>query len=361
MSTAVAERDRKRNAGYRAPTQELRSDVLERKQALPYGHTHDYYHRAELVLRGVAGRMLLIKKTVEAHARKEFRSGFAKKFVRELEHSLGWAPNYRKGHSSTGIKKVVAKIEEEPSLAQGPSLEEIWAAARSDAKGIPERLEALSELMSTDASRVADFVASALATPVDTAWHRALVLFTERVKTADQTIRVRLLTGLRAHALLFRDAKDLGADPPLWAALRRYSSLVPTSEVTSLLDFLRSDDRPKTRQTALQGLQNILSTESLPDGAETAALKKRVSELAFKHLDDDLLGSPENAAMALNCYCAAVLADADTVELTNRLLGLARVELIAPAAKRILGRSRDIRNTPSLDWVLEQLSKTSTV
>jgi hypothetical protein len=243
----------------------------------------------------------------------------------------------------------------------GPvSIEDQWRVVRSDGRSVQERLEALTELVSATPKASADFISSELARPLDSAWHRALVMLAERVDTTDPSTREKLMGALRAHALLFRDALDVDADPPLWAALRRYSSLVPIGGVTSFLDFLRPEDRQKTKQTALQGLQNVLSSESLPDGERTAVLRGRIAELASKHLDPDLLGSPENAAMALNCFCAAVLAQADIEQVTDRFLALNRVGLIA-AARRILERARKSgANSSALDRVLGLLSRAPT-
>ncbi len=246
-----------------------------------------------------------------------------------------------------------------------PPADQLWRVARSASAQTQARMEALSELIvRVESAAVAEFIASDLLDAADSPWHRGLVLLAERVSASNQTTRDKLRRALLEHALIFRDAQDPGADPPLWAALRRYGSLVPIQDVPSFLAFLRPQDRNKTKQTVLQVLQNILSNELLPNGSDFTPLRKRIAELAQKHLDADLLGSAENAAMALNCYCTVVLADADAEEMTKRLLTLSRPGL-ATAATRILAsarkrRARAFDSSESLDRVLTLLQPPQT-
>jgi hypothetical protein len=184
------------------------------------------------------------------------------------------------------------------------------------ATGVPGqgREDAVAELVAREADGIGAFLVAELArAEAGTAWHALLVHGLERtpdVPSASRSQAARLLLEAARIARAARDAALLGS------ALRRFASLCDAAEIGSLLEFLRPGEPPAALQTALQGVANVF--ESGPPGTPTTeitALARRVSELARKYQDPDLLGSADNAALAMNAIVAVCALGVDEIPL----------------------------------------------
>jgi hypothetical protein len=204
---------------------------------------------------------------------------------------------------------------------------------KSDAP-VRNRLAALQELTRRDSPDLDRAILAGLRERgADERWKRALVVFAERTSPKDASVRSELVDELLAAAVELRDAADSGADEPMWAAIRMFGSLAPVARLHELLAFLRSQDRGTTRQVALQGMWSMLEGETPRESSELESVRKRVSELAAKYLDNDLLVSGPAVSLATFAYCVSVLLEASaSPELTKQLLSLGRPRMVARSA-----------------------------
>lgn len=170
-----------------------------------------------------------------------------------------------------------------------------------------------------------------------------LISYAELVEVSEPGLRAELADALITHARVLRDMNDTAADPPLWAALRRFASLAAPQRVEELLDFMRLEDPATTRQAALLGVHSIVELHALPEGAAADRLRMRVATLARKYLDLDWLTSGQNVALATTAFTAAVLAEVpDSGELVEQALGLKRERLLR-RAHAILAEAQSVR------------------
>lgn len=158
----------------------------------------------------------------------------------------------------------------------------------------------------------------------------------EQTRVSDPQQREDLRTLLLRHARQLRDTDDAAAEPLLWSAIRRFSSIAPPEQAFALVEFLRPSDRANVRQSALLGLYSILELRSLADHANSAHLRLRLTELARKYLDPDWLVSGQNSALALSAFTAAALAEVpDILELAHQLRSLKRDRLHRRAIEKL--------------------------
>ncbi|MBI3270405.1 MAG: hypothetical protein HYZ53_15455 [Planctomycetes bacterium] len=201
---------------------------------------------------------------------------------------------------------------------------------------IEDRVAALEELFHRPDRSLAECLVAALERgDLESDWRDVLLLGAECVEVRAVSLRARLGRALRRHCLCLRDDSRAKAVGPLCAGLRRYASLMPLAELPFWLEFLRPEDRVETRQVALQSLVNVLATEGPPPARpDLARVRARVLELAEKFLDPELVGTPENAALGLNAFCAAAaLAEEGTVALARKLVELRRPFLLRQAVR----------------------------
>jgi methylase of polypeptide subunit release factors len=194
--------------------------------------------------------------------------------------------------------------------------------------------EALEELVEREDPDMATYVASQLqnhALPPDV--RSALVFAAERSQCFEPDVRASLKKELLAQAIIFRDS---GEQRSLWAALRRFASLVPVTEVDGLLQFLRDEDEATTKQVALQGIQNIFSVDFPEPCAAVDRVRERAHRLAVELISPLGLSRQGGASLALQAFCAsAALLDPKLLVLAERLLLLERVYLVMRAVESL--------------------------
>jgi hypothetical protein len=162
---------------------------------------------------------------------------------------------------------------------------------------------------------------------------RALIFAAERSQCYDGPTRRSLTEVLLSQALVMRDA---GERQPLWAAIRRYASMVPVSEASALLQFLRDEDVPATKQAALQAIQHIFAVEVLGDHPVVRELCARVHILAEALTTPTCLSERGGPALALEAFCAAAsLGDVGLPSLAPALAGLGRPYLLERAEEHL--------------------------
>lgn len=202
------------------------------------------------------------------------------------------------------------------SIASGPAAER-WE-------------ECLFELVSRDDPGVAPYIADMLGTDnLSTETLGTLVIAAETAQSFEATVRESLKRGLFSAALRLRDAS---AERPLWAAIRRYASLVPMNEVQTLLTFLRDEDSLTTKQATLQAIQNIFSVENPADCSELQVIRDCVHAMATKAITPANLATSAGAAFALQAFgTAASLHDARIQDLLQPFVRTGRTDLEARA------------------------------
>jgi len=208
--------------------------------------------------------------------------------------------------------------------------------------------EALEELNAREDPYVAPFVAGMLqrdALSPEVA--RALVFAAAEADCFEADVRRSLADGLLKMALAMRDRGD---ERPLWAAIRRFASIVPVTEVDALLSFLRDNDTSTTKQLIFQCIQNIFSVDFPINCNAVNALRTRVHDLAIKVIDPsrirDAADVPHALAVALEAFCAAAaLRDRDLPSMRERLQSLGRSYLVTRATTFENSLPRDEQET----------------
>lgn len=199
--------------------------------------------------------------------------------------------------------------------ARGP-----WATVINPTHPIARRADALIQLCRTEDPQVRAFVILQLEAPFhDPAWLAHLVAAAEYLRFPDASMRERLRRALARHL-----ARLLVEDPHsevLWAVVRRYGSLLPAEEAERLI-LLLSPDRPaKTRQVALQAIEDIFLSLDVPAEAATPRLKTSVRSVAEELLDRGQASrSPADDALLMNALSvSACLGDQHAAELAGKL------------------------------------------
>lgn len=204
---------------------------------------------------------------------------------------------------------------------EGAARDEAWSAA-------------LSELVERQDPGLASYLAAELrARELSPAVRNALVFAAESTQCFDPDTRASITASLFAHAVILRDA---GEERPLWAAVRRYASMVPIEEADGLLAFLRDEDAPTTKQAALQGIQNIFTVDVADERAAVDRLRQRVHVLAEDLISPACLEVRGGPALALQAFCAAAaLLDPTLPALAGRLVELGRPYLLRRSEEHV--------------------------
>lgn len=194
--------------------------------------------------------------------------------------------------------------------------------------------DALAELTEREDPALSSYVIAHLqALDVSVAARNALIFAAERTQCYDPRARASLKDTLLTHAVAMRDA---GEQQPLWAAIRRYASLVPTVQADGLLQFLRGEDEPMTRHVALQGIESIFSVDVAEDCPAVSRLRERVHRLSTELLAAAGEAESGGNAFAVQAFCAAAaLVDPELPALADRLAALQRRYPVARAVKLV--------------------------
>lgn len=223
---------------------------------------------------------------------------------------------------------------------------ELWRFARSRRLSADARLRALKELIERGHADVPAFVTEQLhralrpreGAPGEPAraFRDGLLLAAERVVVRDPALRARLTDSLFYHAYELRGD---GASDALWAAIRRYASLVPARDAGRLLTFLGDELPSWTHQVVFQAIANVFHVEPPPDDAPLDALRARVVALAERYLcperpTEGLSGA--EMSLALTAFVAAAALGSEALpRLEERLLSLPERWLAAEARQRL--------------------------
>ena len=113
---------------------------------------------------------------------------------------------------------------------------------------------------------------------------RGCVKVAETLEVDDTEQRAALASGLLRTAKLLED--EHGSTPTSWAAIRRFATLVPTSRLTELGQFLQPGNEAETMQATAQALWHALSVDQ-DFGLGVLAVRTRT--LLNKYLEPDWL------------------------------------------------------------------------
>jgi hypothetical protein len=200
------------------------------------------------------------------------------------------------------------------------------------------RVSALRESVDRDAPFLPPLIVSLLSGPDLAAELRnALLWATERVQFRDPPAREQLAASLLRHAVALRQARPGPDEHAMWAALRRYGTLIheTEAELAPYLQFLE-DLTSSTQEVALRSLANVFSVNPPAPSLVLGSVRARVVEVARGCLDPAWLKPGERGALALSAYVtAAVLVVGPVDELTERIIGLGKRWLLRQAIQEL--------------------------
>jgi large subunit ribosomal protein L20 len=200
----------------------------------------------------------------------------------------------------------------------------LWTKVRPcGGVSVEKRAEALFELIKRKDRELQRWILSQLQESgrSDPEWRNALVVAACEVQFSDPEERRQL------QRWMLDVARDLNApgnertQPILWAALRRYASMIasPERELGALAEFLSGATPGKTRQAALQCIQNVFAARPAGDPVAFDGIVRKVSEIA-SHCLGKTPSSDGEGALALNALCAlAALGGSDLPGLASRI------------------------------------------
>lgn len=191
----------------------------------------------------------------------------------------------------------------------------LWTALQAGGVEQRQRMQCLQELAQRRDDALPEYLAQQLAAElqagpqVDASWQAALLLAAERTQFVDAALRPKVQELLLEHARLLRERTGESAQQPLWAALRRYATMIPAARVGDFLEFLRDADAPLTRQVALQGIQSVFFLAPPAAGLAVVPLRERVHALALHYLKPERTTNSEDRTLAINAFRAALALD----------------------------------------------------
>ena len=191
------------------------------------------------------------------------------------------------------------------TVAEEQTSSQLWDELLGAETPVDRKAEALALLIAEGSEQVAAFVVSELGkTAIQPDWLDKLIFATEQIEFRDPSTRATLKERLQHHATLLLQSGRLRSENALWAAMRRYASLIEESEIQALQPFLEGKASLATRQATLQAIHAIFQQSPPSDPAGLRALADRVDQIAVKYVDPELLVSPENTSLALNAVVA---------------------------------------------------------
>lgn len=216
---------------------------------------------------------------------------------------------------------------EEGSIWQQDS-ERLWGVVCAS-ETQPLRAQCLLELAARHDQRLPFYLPEQLekqlipSPKMEEQWRDTLLYAAEQTQFVDPQQRRAVARLLLEHARTLRDRPVSAPQHPMWAALRRYATMIPAERVCDFLEFLRAQDTPLTKQAALQCIQRVFSIEPPPEGLDLRALREQVHALALRHLTPAHATTAEDRSLAVNAFRTALtLDDPEALELLNALVAM---------------------------------------
>lgn len=259
------------------------------------------------------------------------------------EGDLLWSLEFAKQAQKERLASLLELMGRTDSATWGPvaKSDDLRALALDAAVDSGRRAHALLELLARGHADVPGVVDGALADArPGSEWGNAILHAAERVEFTAESQRARVLQGLRRHAEALKDLPGDEQRHALWAALRRYSSMVPVKGVGFFLPFLEHPDI-ETRQCALQSVANVFSREAPLESADVAALRAGAGNILSAALSAPR--APEQIALALAAFCAAAALDHEDLGNMARALYAMKSGFAVRRALRKLGELTDAR------------------
>jgi hypothetical protein len=171
-----------------------------------------------------------------------------------------------------------------------------------------QRRKAILKSVAIGEPSAAHVVADEMAQKGDLEWKAILLVAAEQAHFQEGAARNAIKAELHRVAKEFYETQDPRWEPVVWAAVRRYSSMLARDEVGTLSEFLDWTGEIDARQVTLQGIQNIFATAPCEQGGdEVEELRNRVFKLAEDALRPETLAPGKPAALAM-CSVSGQLA-----------------------------------------------------
>ena len=146
-------------------------------------------------------------------------------------------------------------------------------------------------------------------TDTDLDFRDALVFLSEEAQFHQQSDREALGDILRSIANENIRGRRPNSEQVVWAAVRRYASLLPQERIDELLPFLTHSGCIDARLVALQGILSAFEFNPAAS-SELPRLRDRVYEIAVKLIDADVL-TPGDTSAILELSICSLLALSD--------------------------------------------------
>jgi hypothetical protein len=223
-----------------------------------------------------------------------------------------------------------------------PSAADLRSRIADQTADVEQRSDALHKLIALDDRAAAQVIISELSRPnIPREWVDHLICASEYVQFSEPRDRTLLGERLYNRALALLGNSLSKSEPILWAAIRRYATLIPTEDAGSLLPFLGPKATIGTRQVALQGIQAIFELDPPSDPESLGSLTERVISLCETYIDPDVVVSAELGSLAVNSFLAlSLMGREESVGFASRIKSLDRPWLARRAAQS-LSRTRD--------------------
>jgi hypothetical protein len=218
----------------------------------------------------------------------------------------------------------------------------LWSVVRDTGSGGDLRVSALEELVARRDPGLPGWLLSELERDdLPSPWQERLVFASEDVDFLEEGDRARLRERLYTLAQRMSDPTESAmSQEALWAAVRRFTSLVAPGreceQALRLLGFLRPGQPLLLQQVALQCVQNLFADRP-PDHPEALRpLRRRAADLAGRFLDQDVVSSPANAALAINAiHALAVLGDRQLPKMIRQARAVEKSWLTSQLRRRL--------------------------
>ena len=239
--------------------------------------------------------------------------------------------------SQFGLRAAGSATAEHVEEAQTSS--DLWDQLLRSDTSADKKAEALAHLIAEGAQQVTGFLVSELSkATIQPDWLDKLIFAAEQIEFKDAATRATLKQLLHRHAVSLLQSGRFRSENALWAAIRRYASLVEEAEVQTLQPFLEGKASIATRQVTLQAIHAIFQQSPPKNFDGLTRLAERVHELATKYVDPDLLVSPDNTSLALNAMITlSAMGNRSSVQLTARMREIGNQWLLRRGAQTLEG------------------------